>query len=242
MLSDQTIQTLNQLYAGQETYEPSLDTADKLASKTIIMMVGATCQGKNLVMDTATKLDERFIVAGTRTSREPRDGDDRGRYTYYQNSDEGLQPVFESIAEHTMVQYVVNPYSQLIYGSTVEDYPAEYNLADVFSSGVNNFRRLGFKRALVVTLVSEPSSWLKRFDERFPQGDSQRQARKDEAIESLTWSLSQQRNHYWVRNVDGQPEVAAQEVINIALGTSDGQLDARKLAEACLEAAWSITA
>lgn len=240
MLSEQTIQTLNQLHEAQESYRPNADITAQLSDKTIVMMVGATCQGKNLIMDTVIKLDERFHMAHTRTSRPPRTGDEPGRYTYFENSDEGLRPVFEAIENHSMVQYAVNFYSQLIYGSMLSDYPTEFNLADVISSAVDNFRHLGFKRTIAISVVSEPASWLKRFEERFPAGDAQRKARKDEAIESLTWSLAQDHDHYWVHNVDGQPEMAAEQVIAIASGTGEGQPETRELAQACLEAAQNI--
>jgi len=240
MLSDQTIQTLNRLHEIENDYKPNPDIVAELGTKTIVMVVGATCQGKNLIMDTAVKLDERFHIAHTRTSRPPRTGDEPGRYTYFENSDEGLRPVFEAIENHAMVQYAVNPYSPLIYGSMPTDYPTEYNLADIISSAVDNFRHLGFKRTIAISVVSEPASWLQRFEERFPVGDAQRGARKDEAIESLTWSLAQDHDHYWVHNVDGQPELAAEQLIAIAEGTGSGQPETRALAEACLEAARTI--
>jgi guanylate kinase len=240
MLSDQTTQQLNDLFHAQEAYEPNMAIADKLAEKTIIMLVGATCEGKNAVMEAAAGLDKQFRVTGTRTSRTPRTGDDTDRYTYIENSDEGLQEVFELIKKRELVQYTVNPYSQLLYGSALDDYGAEYNLADVFSSAVANFRRLGFKQALAITVISEPADWLTRFEERFPRGHEQRRARRDEAIESFTWSLSQVDDHFWVENINDRPDAAAQEVIAISLGTSQGNPAARKLAEASLEAAWSI--
>jgi guanylate kinase len=123
MLSDQTIQKLNQLHREQDSYEPSLDIADKLAGKTIVMLVGATGQGKNRIMETVASLDGRFKITGNRTSRAPREDDDHTRYTYFQNTDEGLASVFQSIDQRQMVQYAVNPYSQFIYGSTIDDYP-----------------------------------------------------------------------------------------------------------------------
>jgi guanylate kinase len=241
MLSDQTTEQLNKLFQDQDQYEPNMAVADKLATKTIVMLIGATCEGKNAVMDAASKLDEQFKVAGTRTSREPREGDDTKRYTYFENSDAGLAKVFQDIENREMVQYAVNPYAQLIYGSTIKDYSGTYNLADVFSSAVDNFRRLGFQQALAITVVSQPDVWLKRFEERFPAGSPQRRARRDEAIESFTWSLSQNdTDHFWIENIDGKVDIAAQEVINISMGTSKGQPAARNLAEASLEAAWSI--
>lgn len=240
MLSDQTVQKLDQLYKDQDNYEPSLDIADQLAAKTIVMFVGATGEGKNRVMETVAELDERFRIAGNRTSRTPREDDDRTRYTYYQNSDEGLRPVFESIDQRRMVQYAVNPYSRLIYGSTLDDYAGEYNLKDVFSSAIADFRKLGFKQAIAITIISDPTVWLQRFEQRYPRDNPERQARRDEAIESFTWSLSQTQNHFWVQNIDGDPEVAAREVIAITLGQSTGQPDAQAIAKASLDAAWSI--
>jgi len=240
MLSPQTTQRLGSLFKNQDHYEPNLGIADQLAAKNIIMVVGATGEGKNTVMDKVATLDERFKVAGTRTSREPRKDDDKDRYTYWENSDTGLIPVLEAIDTRELVQYAVNPYAQLIYGSAIEDYPAVYNLADVFSSAVRDFRRLGFKQALAITLISQPHEWLERFERRFPRGHEQRQARRDEAIESFTWSLSQRSSHYWVENIDGKPEIAAQAVIDIALGNSQGDQSCRQLASKSLEAAWGI--
>jgi guanylate kinase len=242
VLSDQTIEQLNKLFHAQESYEPNMAIADKLAEKTIVMLIGATCEGKNAVMDTAAKLDKKFQVAGTRTTRDPREGDDEKRYTYYKNTDEGLAELFDAIENREMVQYAVNPYAQLLYGSMIDDYRADYNLADVFSSAVDNFRRLGFQKALAITIVSSPEAWIERFEARFPVGHEQRRARRDEAIESFTWSLSQDdADHFWVENVNNNLEMAAKEVIAISLGKSAGNPAARRLAEASLEAAWSIS-
>jgi len=240
MLSNQTIQKLNQLHLAQDAYKPNPDITDQLTAKTIVMIVGATYEGKNRVMETTTQLNERFSIAGTRTSREPRQDDDRSRYVYYQNSDEGLSAVLGNIERRSMVQYAVNPYSQLIYGTAIDDYPGEYNLKDVFSSAINNFRHLGFKKAIAITIITDPTVWLARFEERFPRGHPQRQARRDEAVESFTWSLSQTHDHYWVQNIEGDPAVAAKTLIDIALGTSHGQPDTRQLATASVEAARSI--
>jgi guanylate kinase len=241
MISDTTKQALTKLYATQNDYRPAPEITAALSNKTIVMLVGATCEGKNTVMQAVRELDSRFGIAGTRTTREPRQGDDTARYTYYPNTDAGVAPFLQAIEQHQAVQYAVNPYAHLIYGSMPEDYRAEYNLADVFSSAVANFRQLGFKRAIAITVVTKTTTWLARFDERFPAGNTSRQARRDEAIESFKWSLNQMGpDHYWVENVDGQPELAAQEVINICLGMGQGQLQAKALAASSLDAARNI--
>ena len=41
---------IQELIAGQNTYQPSAETKQLLADKTLIMLVGATCMGKSTVM------------------------------------------------------------------------------------------------------------------------------------------------------------------------------------------------
>jgi len=242
MISEKTKATLVRLFKEQGIYKPADAIAERLAQKSVFMFVGATCEGKNAVMEAITKLDDRFYIIGTQTSRPPRDSDDPAIYTYHKNTDTGLQKLLEKIEKREMVQYAINLYSYFIYGSTIDDYSGEYGLGDVFSSAVEDFRHLGFKRATAITVISDPAIWLARFKERFPVGHPQRRARRDEAIESFNWSLSQTGNdHCWVENVDGQPEIAAQEVVQIAAGKlADNPDMVRDMVRASLQAAKDI--
>jgi hypothetical protein len=241
MLSTQTINRFDRLAHAQNIYRPNGDISTQLAQKSIFLLVGATCVGKNTIMEALAGLDSRFHIIGTRTSREPRASDDPRVYTYYQNTDEGLQGVLDSISRGEVVQYVINTRSQLIYASTLADYSGEYAIGDTLSSAVADFQHLGFKHVTAISVVTDPVAWLARFEERFPPGDPHRQARRDEAIESLTWSLAQTGDgHFWVENIAGQPEVAAREVIQIADGQSRGTIKAQALAEASLAAAQQI--
>jgi hypothetical protein len=242
MLSDHTIQKLQQLYAVQTDYRPNDTIAAQLVNKTIVMFVGATCEGKNTVMEAVAAQDKRFKITGTYTSRDPRPGDDPNLYTYYQNTDDGLADLLAAIDRHEVVQYAVNPHANLIYGSTPGDYKGEYNLKDVFSSAIENFHHLGFKRSLAITIITEPTIWLKRFEERFPIGHTHRKARRDEAIESFSWSLAQPgSDHLWVENREGDLEHTAGVVIAACLGQGNGQPEARRLAELSLEYAKKIS-
>jgi len=182
MLSDHIIQKLKQLYAAEPQYRPNSSIAEQLTDKTLIMFVGATCEGKNTIMEAVAAQNTLFKVAGTFTSREPRPSDDRSRYTYYQNTDEGLGGILQMIDNHEVVQYAVNPHAQQLYGSVPSDYRADYNLADVFSSAVETFRHLGFKRAITATIITDPAVWIRRFEERFPRTHPYRKARRDAAI------------------------------------------------------------
>jgi hypothetical protein len=245
MISSDTKQKLEQLYLVQESYRPAASLASNLQDKIIVMLVGATCMGKNTVMQAAAELNAGFRVTGNRTSRTPRIDDDHSRYSYYENTDEGLQPVLDQIAKGKVVQYAVNPHSHLLYATTIADYPGTYNLSDVFSTAVDNFRQLGFRAAVTISVATDPQVWLRRFEARFPLGSPDRQARRDEAVESLEWSLAQPENgeHFWVKNIDGQPELAAQAVIDIVTSAGKGMAtEARPQAEACLELARKISA
>ena len=240
MISEATQRLLQKLHQLQNDYQPAPATSAELSTKTLIMIVGATCVGKNTIMQALASSDPQFSIAGTFTSRPPRADDDPAAYTYYDHTDEGLQPILERIAEKKVVQYAVNPHSLFLYGSEPNDYSSDFAIRDVFSSAVEGFRQLGFKYTPTVTLVTQPDVWRSRFDVRFPVGHPDRTARRDEAVDSLGWSLSQSDDHYWVENVDGQPELAANEIKAIALGESQGQPQARALAEACLKAARAI--
>jgi guanylate kinase len=241
MISPATRQKLAALYETQHGYRPAPEIAQQLVSKSIVMFVGATCEGKNTIMDAVCELDHQFSISGRFTSREPRESDKPGEYTYYQNTDEGLSELLASIDRRNVVQYAVNPHANLIYGTSLSDYAGDYNLSDVFASSVETFRQLSFKRAIAITIITNPDTWLPRFDARFPIGHPQRKARRDEAIESFTWSLAQDSpDHYWVHNVSNQASLAAQTVIDICLRDGRGEPIARNLATASLKAARGI--
>ncbi|MEJ0073652.1 MAG: hypothetical protein WDN27_06325 [Candidatus Saccharibacteria bacterium] len=241
MLSPQTLLTLDDLYQIQNTYVPNAGITAQLQNKALLMFVAATCEGKNTVMKAMTELDSRFTVAGTFTSREPQAGDDPGIYTYIPNTDEGLRDLFSRITAKQVVQYAVNPHARHIYGSTLEDYPGEYNLRDVFASAVSGFEQLSFRRTLAISLVSEPMIWADRFEQRFPHGHPLRTARHGEAIESFTWSLGHPNaNHFLVENIEGDASIAARNIIRITDGAVPDSTRARTLIQGSLEAAKKI--
>lgn len=241
MLSPATIEYLDILHKTQNEYVPNPSIQVQLATKSLFAIVGPTCEGKNVVMDTAAKLDPRFKPVGAFTTRDPRDGDGN-LYRYYKNTDGGLEGLLAEIAERKVVQYAINPHSHFIYGSRLSDYSTDFNLADSFSGAVAGFRQLGFKRVFAVSIVTEPETWLKRFDERFPMDHPDRTARRDEAIDSLTWSLAQPDDgtHFWIENVDGDPETAARALIAIADGTYVNPTHVAALAQDSLNSARHI--
>lgn len=240
MISEATKRALQQLAANESSYRPDPAIARQLASKTIIMLVGATCEGKSTLMHEVARLDPRFGLSGTFTSRPPRTTDG-GHYSYITYSDAGLAPLFEKIKNRELVQYAIN-FNLQIYGSELKDYNHTYNLLDVFSSAMPSFQKLGFGKLYTTTVVSRPDTWLKRFEERFPHGHEQRAFRRDEAIESFRWSLAQTNAHFWIENIDDTPRAGALAIIDIILSEGQGNPAARQYAEDSLALAGKIEA
>jgi guanylate kinase len=238
-LSRDALQYLDLLYEEQGTYRPNLAVATKLASKQMLVFVGPTCVGKNMVMETIAATDKRFRIVGTFTSRDPRPNE-KG-YTYYENTDSGLAPILADIKEHRVVQYAVNRYAHTLYGSTLDDYPCEFNMGDVLSSAVSQFEQLGFQRVITFSLTTDPAPWLEQFERRFPPNHPQREARRNEAIESITWSLSQSGNsHFWIINTHGKQTETARHIIKLATGTSQSEHGGRDVAKTLLQVVQGI--
>lgn len=194
--------------------------------------------GKTTLMDALVALDaSRYGKTRNFTTRPPREDDDPKRYYYYEHTDEGLRPVLERIARHENLQHNINPYTLIMYGSEVGDYPHQHNLGDIFSSSIDGFRQLGFGKLRVFSVVTDTATWLKRIEERFPSGHPHRDARLHEARDSLQWSLAQTSpDHVWVINPVDDVQVAATSVDSVIRGEKpQQQMEARSLAEACLE-------
>lgn len=237
MPSEETRRHITQLLAEQAVYRSGAETRAALAEKTLIMLVGPTGAGKSTALREVTKLEPAIGIVGTITTRPPRPDDQLERYTFYGNTDKGLQPLFDDIASGRLVQYAVNPYSHHLYGSNLSDYPAAVNIGDYFSSVVDDFGKYGFGRIIPITLVTDARSWQQRFNARFPAGHPQRESRRDEAIASLTWSLGEHEAvHYFVYNPNSSPETAARDIIAILGGHTPDQAGVQRIAVECLQA------
>ena len=231
MLNEETKVRIAKLAAEQAKYRPHAATRAKLAEKTLVMLVSATCMGKSTIM---RELADEIPTVGTITTRPARQDDAHDRYEYFEHSDTGLAPLLHDIETGKLVQYTVNPHSGFIYGSRVEDYPGEINIGDYFSTVVDDFKDYGFKRTIPISVITDPASWLRRFEARFPAGYPDRQARLREAVESLEWSLSR-ADTQWVINHNGASQVAAASVKTIIQGeTAQNQAEAKELALQCI--------
>lgn len=236
MISEETAARLRRLLAEQPTYRPTDEVLAQIADKHVICFVGATGMGKTTIMQGLVGQSGDYGEFIVFTSREPRPEDNKARYTYYEHSNAGLAELLARIEARQVVQYNINPFSLLVYGSEATGYKYTQNIGDVFASSIDGFRQLGFGSVQVFSVVTEPESWLKRFDERFPLGDARRDARRLEAIHSLEWSLAQTSDgHAWIINRDGTPDETVAAATRAIHGHSNEQSTARELAEACLE-------
>lgn len=231
-LSDQ----LQLLTHTEANYTPSSDIQSRLADKTLLMLIGATCTGKSTLMHALTTSNPAWQVVGTRVSRLPRNDDAIERYTYIAHTQSALQPVLDKIASRTVVQYTVNPSGEL-YWSEPEDYPGDHLVGDYYAHVVDRFTRFGFRTIQPVSIVTDAIIWRKRFDSRFPSGDKKRAARLREAITSLSWTLS--TNYPIAFNPDGEDSLleTSDEIIALATGQMTTKTTARHAAEQLLTTA-----
>lgn len=244
MISEQTESILRKLLAEQPTYRPVQEILEQLRHISFVCFVGATCMGKTTLMDALAAFDPKYGKTRNFTTREPRPDDDPKRYYYYEHSDAGLQPVLERIERHENLQHNINPFNLHMYGSEIGDYPHQYNMGDIFSSSIDGFRQLGFGKLYVFSVVTDADTWQQRFEERFPAGHPQREARLQEAVVSLEWSLAQiDDDHAWIVNPPDHIESAVGAVDDIILGDKpQRQEEAKQSAVACLQRAKDMPA
>jgi guanylate kinase len=219
----------------QPSYKPRPEIVSQVAHKDVWCFVGASCMGKTTIMQKLLRLDSAYGEFIVFTSREPRPEDNKTRYTYYEHSDKGLAELLDRIEHKSVLQYNINPFSLLVYGSEASGYPYQHNIGDILASSIDGFRQLGFQNVHVVSIVTNFQDWLHRFNQRFPPGDSRREARRLEASSSLRWSLAQTNapDHYWLVN-DHAPHVVTQELLaSLAMPPAPSPL-AIALAQDCL--------
>jgi guanylate kinase len=238
MLPQKLIEQLRRLEADQNKYKPSDDLAKQLEAKTIVLVIGPSCAGKSTVIREVVRLDPRFGLVGSFTTRLKRADEGGKEFTYIPHNEEGLEKLFARIEKREIIQYSVYPTTKNFYGTDISDYPKDFNILDTAASSVAGFRHLPFKASPAMGLVVEASQWQAWFDQRFPVGHPERGRRVDEAVMSLSWLLNQSADDVsWVINEYGKAEDAAREVIRISLGESKGMEHGRKYAELCYEAA-----
>lgn len=241
MLSPETATRLQGLADTEKDYLPNAAVLRGLRDKSLVMMIGPSCIGKSTVMEEIVTQDMRFGITGSFTTRAPRP-DDSKSYDYIASTDETLARLCKQIEAGEVVNYTAHPTTHDIYGTYLSEYGHPYNLLDTLATSAGYFRKLPFRNNSIVGVVADPDIWAMRLDQRFPLGNPARPKRIAEAVMSFGWLLDQSANDVnWVINEEGRCQEAAQMVIEVALGHSQGDLSGRTLAEQGLRLAKNLS-
>lgn len=178
------------------------------------MLVAPSAMGKTTIMSAAIELDRDFGYVRSFTTRAPRASD---QFYWYVSKNEA----YELRKNGKSLTYVEHPTTGDIYGTTLESYEAKYNLLDTLSSSIASYTSLSFAATHIISITTSPKIWREWFRQRYPEPTGEALKRLDEAKLSIQWSLAQTSAHAWVIN-DSTPHNAAQKLIGIAKGETDG--------------------
>lgn len=203
--------------AREHLYTPQPSIQDRLHNKSLIMLVGPAAVGKSFVMNYIVAHAPEFRRVPVLTTREARPDDEPGMFRYQPHTDSTLHTILDQIEARELVEYVIHPTSGRLYGTTIEDFPGEYNLLATLSDIVDYFRRLPFKQTYVIGLTTDLGTWQQWFEARYPHSSDERSKRLHEALLSLTWLLASERQSYitWVKNSPDTSEKAAQTIMTL---------------------------
>lgn len=219
-LNRETVNRINHFRRFEDLYQPNLQVQRLIGSRTLHMVVAPAVTGKTLVMRHAAELDSSYGRSVTLSTRKPRVDDEPGAFRLLEHSDSNIHVLLDKILSGELVQYKFHPTEHTFYGSEALDHPHEHNMLATLSGGINQLQHVGFEETTVIGLVSEPSTWSKRFDTRYPERHPQRLARLREAEISYS-DLLVRDDVTWVVNEEGYPGRAAEKLIDPTASSND---------------------
>ncbi len=198
----------------QDEYSPAQEIATQLSEKILVMMVGPSAIGKTTLMDhaVAARPDVAYVSGFTTRAKRPHDRD--GLYQYLTSHQE-IGSVLADISAGRVVQYMLHPVNDTIYGSIVGDFPKKYNLHDSLSGSVESMRKLPFEKTLTVSVTAEPEVWKRHFLRLNPEPSSDSRARLVEARQSIEWSLAQDDRTTWLINIEHEETAVTNQLIDL---------------------------
>jgi guanylate kinase len=241
MISAQTEQLLHDMHVAEKTYRPSREVCDSLRTKNLVMLVGPVAIGKSYVIDQITASLSNFKQIPMFTTREARPDDKPSMFRVRSHTDASIAEIFDEIKSGKLVQYIVHITTGRIYGTTLKDYDAEYNLLPTLPGVVDSLAQLPFNSTSAIYLTARPEVWQMWLNSRYPNKNAERAKRIEEAILSLEWALDDSRESTisWVENSIQTPERTIEDVINIVKYKQEGDPAAREYAKQMLELAIS---
>jgi guanylate kinase len=183
-----------------------------LAGKTLVMIVGPSSVGKSTVMDAACRLDPEFSYVKAFTTRPPRPGE-KSHYRHVSRPEAELLH-----NQGQALTWVLHPTTGHIYGTTKDSFATEYNLLDTLSGSVGLYTGLPFAWTRTVSLTLDPEVWQAWLKQRYAAKETELKERLLEAKSSIEWSLAQP-DMAWLVNREGEPDIAAGELIALARQT-----------------------
>ena len=196
----------------QPSYQPRDSVSAELHHKILAMFVSPACCGKTSLIRHIAALHNDFKPTAVFTTREARADDTPEEFRIMPHNEASLRHILTQIEAGQLVHYIVHPSGRL-YGMEPSDFLAKYNLLATLSTVVETYRRLSFERTMVIGVVTDPSTWEKWFNERFPIGNPNREVRLKEAVISLQWLLARPNSSIlWAVNQEGSLKSLAKTV------------------------------
>jgi len=230
-------ETLARLRAAQENeahYQPNSTIRQQLESRALIMIVAPTAMGKTFIMNRVSGLDNRFGRSSVLSTRDPRPDDDPGMFRLFKNDDHDVNQILDRVDRGELVQYMIHPTENTIYGTELQDHPHGNNLLATLSSSIDHLRGVGFGKTTVIGLVTWPKVWLTWFNQRYPGPSPKRLSRLIEAKQSYDDLLARNDIH-WIINIPDDADQTARTIIDAADGRYENDPDAIPLVHQTME-------
>jgi len=187
MLSPSVQERLDTARVLQLQYRPNAAITSELRTKMLAMLVGPTATGKSYLIHQVAERDPECARVKVFTTRPPRKDDQPDAFVYYAYDDNTVTAFLDRIHCQEVVQYMVHPTTDMLYGSELDGYPGRYNFLETISNVVTVLRFLPFARTIVIGVVVELEQWKQWFMARYPETTPDRTKRLQEAITSLEW-------------------------------------------------------
>ncbi|MGB4759122.1 MAG: hypothetical protein WBP26_03615 [Candidatus Saccharimonadales bacterium] len=233
-------QRLTEATTKQTSYQPNDMIAKQMQKKVLVMLVSPAAMGKSYLIKRAAGSAPDLSQVSVFTTRGPRPDDDPGMFRSLL-TEEQINGLLDKIENGEVVQYVIHPTHHTVYGSEISDYRSRYNLLAMLSGGVETMRMLPFGGTVTIGLITDPATWQKRFDTKFPPGHPERPKRLQEAVISLEWLAGQPAESlWWLINNDDNLTASIERLTRLCHGRSGFSQDGKQLAIDCLTLAKTL--
>jgi guanylate kinase len=236
VVHDNTKDLVTAIKKAEADYMPSADVQERLQAVTFVALIGPAVTGKTTLMRRCAELDGEFGRVKGFTSRERREEELADAFRFLNHDQAALTNLLQHIENRELVQFVVHPTTDRIYGSDIAAYDKPYMLLETLPGAMAELERLPFKAIKKIAIVTDPDEWYARFRERFHHTghDDTKAKRLGEAIQNLSWSLDHQDEVTWLDNSHRPVAETAQRLIELARGTGVSDPSAKTTAQRLL--------